>query len=912
MSSGSQFGRVTNNPRDNDEKQRLRREKLAALREKKQQQEQKQKEQQQQQPEQKQENGNLAGKSKTAEESLRLKDLEEKQRQRQQRLEEWKKSRSKKEEGSVAGDGKRQKAGIALAKKPLSSKPKVALSKKRVSDFDVETEVVRKKAPKLLQQSNLGEAANNVLHKEPSNHDELDDYMNSIFRANDVDGTDNNDATVQVADKRPGADGDSHPEPNNDNNDPDYNNEDNYDDDDEEEEEEEEDTDRLLMLKLTKLQNTGKQLQEVDHKSIDYQPFTKNFYQVPFDIKDMSHREIDMLRMELDNVRVRGKETPAPFTRWSQLLLPNNIMSVVNERLEFKKPSPIQSQAIPVILSGRDLIGVAKTGSGKTLAYVLPMMRHVQDQTSPNPGDGPIALILAPTRELALQIEQEVSKFATANSELRVCCCYGGSSIETQISELKRGVHVVVATPGRLIDLLAANGGRVLTLRRTTFLVLDEADRMFDMGFEPQIRKICSQIRPDRQTVLISATFPKKLEMLAKKVLENPVEVVVGGIGVVASGITQEVVLCNDNRDEIRDKNKEAEPELDIRSVKLNTLKSILSRHELNGNNKLLIFVEKQIDADTLVLNLLKNKIPCVAIHGGKNQMDRAHAIKEFSDRESGVDILVATSIAARGLDVKNLSLVINFDPPGHLEDYVHRVGRTGRAGAMGRAITFVTKSQEKEISILVKALKMSSNPVDPSLQEIADRFAKKIESGEERKGFGFGGKGLDKLQKVRDNNMQMQRKMFGGAKEEVENKNSREATNEPDEAISSMVLPTFEIFEGNSPETSGPDTCKFFCRITINDMPQKVRWSIVQGETLASIVDSTKTSITTRGQFYSPQSAEQPTSEKPKLYLLVEGLTRKSVENAIALIKDKMLQSVESMSLEDSNRSAATGRYKV
>ncbi|KAI5955591.1 hypothetical protein KGF54_001093 [Candida jiufengensis] len=247
-----------------------------------------------------------------------------------------------------------------------------------------------------------------------------------------------------------------------------------------------------------------------------------------------------------------------------------------------------------------------------------------------------------------------------------------------------------------MIDLLAANNGRVLSLQNITFLVLDEADRMFDLGFEPQINKILSQIRPDRQTVLFSATFPKKLEALAKHILKDSIEVVVCGIGVVAK-VDQSIIL-------------------------------------LMMNDK----VSKQSDVDKMVSNLLLHKFPCVSIRGGKDQLDRKYAIKEFSSPNSGVNILIATLIAARGLDVKNLSLVVNFDPPSHLDNYVHRVGRTGRAGAKGEAITFVFRSQEKEINILVKALKSSSKDIPPELLKISENFLGKVKSGDVKTSSGL------------------------------------------------------------------------------------------------------------------------------------------------------------------------------
>lgn len=197
-------------------------------------------------------------------------------------------------------------------------------------------------------------------------------------------------------------------------------------------------------------------------------------------------------------------------------------------------------------MSGRDLIGIAKTGSGKTLAFLLPMFRHIMDQPALESGDGPIAIIMTPTRELATQIYAESRKFAKPLG-LRVVAVYGGTPISEQIGDLKPGAEIVVCTPGRMIDMLAANSGRVTNLRRCTYVVLDEADRMFDMGFEPQVNRIIDGIRPDRQTVMFSATFPRIMEALARRILDKPIEVQVGGRSVVCKDVEQQVVIINDD-----------------------------------------------------------------------------------------------------------------------------------------------------------------------------------------------------------------------------------------------------------------------------------------------------------------------------------------------------------------------------
>jgi ATP-dependent RNA helicase DDX46/PRP5 len=389
-------------------------------------------------------------------------------------------------------------------------------------------------------------------------------------------------------------------------------------------------------------------------------------------------------------------------------------------RCGFEKPTPIQAQALPVIMSGRDCIGVAKTGSGKTLAYVLPMLRHINAQDPIRPGDGPIAMIMGPTRELVTQIGKECKRFGKAMG-FNTVSVYGGSGVAAQIGDLKRGAEIVACTPGRMIDLLTTGSGKITNLRRVTYMVLDEADRMFDMGFEPQITRILANLRPDRQTVMFSATFPHTMEALARAALENPVEIQIGGKSVVNSDIEQLVEL-------------RAEEDRFLRILEL--------LGEWYERGKIIIFVASQDKADTMFKDLLKSGYPCLSLHGGKEQSDRQSTIADF--KSDVCNVLVATSVAARGLDVKDLRLVINYDTPNHLEDYVHRVGRTGRAGQKGTAVTFISEDEEKFAPDLVKALKDSKQPVPKDVQAMADEFTRKRKEGlVGAAGSGFGGSGF-------------------------------------------------------------------------------------------------------------------------------------------------------------------------
>ena len=283
-----------------------------------------------------------------------------------------------------------------------------------------------------------------------------------------------------------------------------------------------------------------KELHAVNHSTFPYIAIRKAFWMESREVAQLSEEEVDERRRTvLEGVKTRGKHVPRPFFEWSQCGLSGKVAEVI-AACGYARPFPVQSVAIPVIMSGRDCIACAKTGSGKTLAFVLPLLRHALDQPPVEPGKGPIGLILAPTRELAVQIYAECRRFAKAVG-LRVVCVYGGSGVAEQIASLKRGSDVIVATPGRLIDMLCANNGRVLSLDRVSYAVLDEADRMFDLGFEPQIAKVLELIRPDRQLVMFSATFPSSVEKLARRTLKDGVEIVIGGRSVASTSVTQYV-----------------------------------------------------------------------------------------------------------------------------------------------------------------------------------------------------------------------------------------------------------------------------------------------------------------------------------------------------------------------------------
>eukprot|EP00850_Spirogloea_muscicola_P002273 SM000008S22362 [mRNA] locus=s8:1237126:1241861:- [translate_table: standard] len=530
--------------------------------------------------------------------------------------------------------------------------------------------------------------------------------------------------------------------------------EDDSDDEDAAPEKEEEDSE---FLKRVAGRTKADKLPAVDHSKINYEPFRKNFY---IEVKEMTRWpqvEVDAYRKGLE-LKIHGKEVPKPIKTWPQTGLSSKILDVL-KKAGFEKPMSIQAQAIPVIMSGRDCIGIAKTGSGKTLAFVLPMLRHIMDQPTIIQGDGPVAMIMAPTRELVQQIYNDVKKFA---KHLNLACVpvYGGSGVAQQISDLKRGAEIVVCTPGRMIDILCTSNGKITNLRRVTYLVMDEADRMFDLGFEPQITRIVQNTRPDRQTVLFSATFPRQVEILARKVLNKPVEIQIGGRSVANKDIVQTV--------EIRPSDGDA------RFLRLLELLG-----EWYEKGKILVFVQSQDKCDSLFRDLLKAGYPCLSLHGAKDQTDRESTISDF--KANVCNLLIATSIAARGLDVKELELVVNYDVPNHYEDYVHRVGRTGRAGKKGVAVTFIAPDEEKFAPDLLRALELSGQPIPEDLKAMADTFMEKVKGGtEQMHSSGYGGSGFkfnEEEEDARKAQKKAQAKEYGY--EEEEDKSDEESDNE-------------------------------------------------------------------------------------------------------------------------------------
>jgi len=350
-------------------------------------------------------------------------------------------------------------------------------------------------------------------------------------------------------------------------------------------------------------------------------------------------------------------------------------------------------------MSGRDMIGVAETGSGKTLAFLLPAIVHINAQPLLRPGDGPIALVVAPTRELAQQIKVECDKFGHS-SLLKNCCVYGGAPKRDQSELLRRGAEICIATPGRLLDFLTTN---TTNLQRVTYLVMDEADRMLDMGFEPQIRQVVSQVRPDRQVVMFSATWPKEVEALANSFFTNISDVLKVRIG-------SDQTKANKNITQIVEI-------IQQRYMKETRLEAIL-RAVLSQNGKALVFCATKRMTDQICRDLQRKRFPAAAIHGDKNQQERDRVLKDF--KTGYCRVMIATDVASRGIHVNDISHVINFDFPNNIEDYVHRIGRTGRGGSFGTAHTFFAPTDSRKSPPLVKILEEAGQVVPPELRQIA------------------------------------------------------------------------------------------------------------------------------------------------------------------------------------------------
>lgn len=423
--------------------------------------------------------------------------------------------------------------------------------------------------------------------------------------------------------------------------------------------------------------------------------FEKNFYVQHPDVASRHQDEIQSFYSEKE-ITAYGNNIPNPVFTFEEAGFPDYVMHQIHKN-SWISPTAIQSQGWPIALSGRDCVGIAQTGSGKTLSFILPAIVHINHQPSLERGDGPVALVLVPTRELAQQVQVVANEFG-ASSQIRNACVYGGAPRGPQIRDLERGCQICIATPGRLIDFLES--GRT-NLKRTTYLVMDEADRMLDMGFEPQIRTILEQIRPDRQTLMWSATWPKEVQKLAEDFLHDYIQVNIGALQLTANhNILQIVDVC-------------MEHEKEDKLSKL--LKEIMRENE----NKTIIFAETKRKVDDITRRIKRERWPAICIHGDKSQGERDWALNDFRSGKSS--ILIATDVASRGLDVDDIKFVINLDYPNNSEDYVHRIGRTGRSTNTGTAYTFFTPNNGKQAQDLINVLQEAKQVVNPKLVQLAE-----------------------------------------------------------------------------------------------------------------------------------------------------------------------------------------------
>ncbi|KAK0203122.1 ATP-dependent RNA helicase ded-1 [Desarmillaria ectypa] len=427
------------------------------------------------------------------------------------------------------------------------------------------------------------------------------------------------------------------------------------------------------------------------------------------------HTGINFEKYDDIPVEATGASVPEPVIAFTSPPLDSVLLENIGYAM-YTTPTPVQKYSIPIVANGRDLMACAQTGSGKTGGFLFPILSasfHDGPRAPPDQSSSygrsrkayPTALILAPTRELVSQIHEEARKFAY-RSWVRPAVVYGGADINQQLRLIERGCDLLSATPGRLVDLIER--GRI-SLANIKYLVLDEADRMLDMGFEPQIRRIVQgEDMPgvhDRQTLMFSATFPRDIQILAKDFLKDYVFLSVGRVGSTSENITQKIEYVEDN---------------DKRSVLLDIL---VSQNKDSGDLGLtLVFVETKRMADMLSDFLMSNSLPATSIHGDRTQREREMALQTF--RTGRTPIMVATAVAARGLDIPNVTHVVNYDLPSDIDDYVHRIGRTGRAGNTGVSTAFFNRGNRNIVKELVELLREANQEIPSWLETVAHEAA--------------------------------------------------------------------------------------------------------------------------------------------------------------------------------------------
>ena len=637
-----------------------------------------------------------------------------------------------------------------------------------------------------------------------------------------------------------------------------------------------------------------KKVTEVKYNKTELEPFQKQFYTEQEDVHKMTTEQVEELRLDLDNLVIKGKDCPHPVTRWSQLGLSTSLMNIITSTLNFKQLTPIQAQALPAIMSGRDVIGISKTGSGKTISYLLPLIRHIKAQRNLEPEEtGPLGLILAPTRELAQQIYEETVNFIGKDKELSCVCCTGGSELKEQIRILKRGVKILVATPGRFIDLLTLNVGKLVNTRRVTFVVIDEADRLFDMGFEPQITQIMRSIRPDKQCVLFSATFPNKLRSFAMRVLHKPLSITVNSGNMVNENIEQSFKVCDSASDKFG-------VLISILSNQINKTTQYLQDDENldeQSDEKTIVFVASQHICDFVEKQLIRNGFEIFSIHAGKQYQERISNLESFKKTKNS--ILLCTEVMSRGLNVPEVSLVVIYNAIKTFAQYVHTTGRTARGVHHGKAVSILEPDDIAAAYILTKAMhnQLEKQPVQQvtKLRAMSKEFEDGMKNGKYMLSKGFGGKGLDNLDSKREQKELKERKQYENISGESVTKKEpvKEVDNETNNGSEEdVIIPKLEyaiIKEDNS-----DGSVIYSANININDLPQLVRWEMSKNVTLSFVKNETGCSITNKGRYYPPGQGPETEKDPPKLYLLIEGKEEKDIVLSINLLEEKLKEGMK------------------
>ncbi|EUD68400.1 hypothetical protein C922_01422 [Plasmodium inui San Antonio 1] len=454
-----------------------------------------------------------------------------------------------------------------------------------------------------------------------------------------------------------------------------------------------------ILAQVSKALNAPLQSVKERAKGIVYNENFKTIWTLPSKYKLLSDKYVNKVR-NVFYIDVSGSDIPPPIKNFRDMKFPKPILKALKKK-KIDKPTQIQMQGLPSILLGRDIIGIAFTGSGKTIVFVLPLVMICLEgelRCQIEEGEGPLGLIVCPSRELATQTHNVIKYFCDFLHKdnypmLRSLCMIGGVSTFDQGREVQKGMHMVVATPGRLNDML---NKKRMTLEQCRYLCFDEADRLIDLGFEEEVRNTLDHFSRQRQTLLFSATMPKKIQEFAKSTLVNPIIINVGRAGAANLDVIQEVEYVKEE-------------------LKLPYLLEVLQK----TGPPVLIFCENKKDVDDVHEYLLLKGVNAIAIHGNLGQTERQEAINLF--REGKKDILVGTDVASKGLDFPSIEHVINYDMPKDIENYVHRIGRTGRCGKTGIATTFINKNQEEAILLDLKALLIEAKQKIPPFLEMLD-----------------------------------------------------------------------------------------------------------------------------------------------------------------------------------------------